>query len=127
MFFLFFLAGFAGGFIGGMGMGGGSILVPILSLFKVGQKTCQCINLVSFVPMAGASLFLLLKKNLIQKDLLFVTTLFAFISSVAGSLVAFCLDKVILKKLFGYFLISASVVYSIKLFIDKNKSKNKEK
>ena len=51
--FLLILAGIVGGIIGGMGMGGGTLLIPILTIFlDVEQKNAQAINLVAFIPMA---------------------------------------------------------------------------
>ena len=51
--FLLILAGIVGGIIGGMGMGGGTLLIPILTIFlDVPQKNAQAINLVAFIPMA---------------------------------------------------------------------------
>ena len=51
--FWFVVAGLVSGVLGGMGMGGGTILIPLLSIFyKIGQHTAQAINLISFIPMA---------------------------------------------------------------------------
>ena len=49
--FLFVLFGFLAGIIGGMGMGGGTLLVPLLSFLDMEQKTIQATNLISFIPM----------------------------------------------------------------------------
>ena len=47
-----FIAGLVGGILGGMGMGGGTLLVPILTVFlSMAQKTSQFMNLVAFIPM----------------------------------------------------------------------------
>ena len=47
--FLLILAGIVGGIIGGMGMGGGTLLIPILTIFlDVEQKNAQAINLVAY-------------------------------------------------------------------------------
>ena len=52
--FLLILAGIVGGIIGGMGMGGGTLLIPILTIFlDVPQKNAQAINLVAFIPKIG--------------------------------------------------------------------------
>ena len=48
MTFLLILVGFLAGVIGGMGMGGGTILVPLLSFLDLGQKSVQATNLISF-------------------------------------------------------------------------------
>ena len=46
------LIGFFAGIIGGMGMGGGTILIPALVLFaNIDPKLAQSINLLSSIPM----------------------------------------------------------------------------
>ena len=49
-YFLYVLFGLLGGLIGGMGMGGGTILIPLLTLFlNIPQLQAQTINLISFI------------------------------------------------------------------------------
>ena len=56
-FILYLLAGFFSGMLGGMGMGGGTILIPALTiLFGVEQHIAQATNLIAFLPMAAFSL-----------------------------------------------------------------------
>ena len=45
-----FLAGLVSGIVGGMGMGGGTLLIPILTIFlDFAQKSAQGINLLFFI------------------------------------------------------------------------------
>ena len=54
---LLFITGAAAGVLGGMGMGGGAILIPMLTVFfSVDQINAQAVNLVAFIPMAIVSL-----------------------------------------------------------------------
>ena len=56
-FLVWLAAGLAGGVLGGMGMGGGTVLIPILTvLCGVPQHLAQSVNLFSFLPMAALSL-----------------------------------------------------------------------
>lgn len=56
-FLVWLAAGFAGGVLGGMGMGGGTVLIPILTILcGVPQHLAQSVNLLSFLPMAALSL-----------------------------------------------------------------------
>lgn len=106
MYILMILAGLAAGIFGGMGMGGGTILIPLLTLlFEVPQKTAQAINLISFLPMAGAALAFHVKNKLVvTKNILYI-----IIPGLAvGLLTAFAAHAVpseILKKFFGGFLV----------------------
>ena len=46
------ILGFFSGIIGGMGMGGGTILIPALILFAhIDPKIAQSVNLLSSIPM----------------------------------------------------------------------------
>ena len=61
------IVGLLSGALGAMGMGGGTILIPMLiTFFSVEQKSAQFINLVSFVFMAAVAVILHKKNNLIN-------------------------------------------------------------
>ena len=56
-FILYLLVGFLSGMLGGMGMGGGTILIPALTIILgVEQHVAQATNLIAFLPMALFSL-----------------------------------------------------------------------
>ena len=56
-FYLYLLLGFLGGVPAGMGMGGGTVTIPLLVLVGgVEQKIAQCANLFSFLPMSLGAL-----------------------------------------------------------------------
>ena len=105
------LAGVLGGVLGGMGMGGGTILIPLLSIFfNVGQHTAQAINLISFIPMAVVALIFHFKNKLIKfKGILWII-LPGVLSCVVGCYVARAISGDLLKRLFGGFLIILSIV-----------------
>ena len=66
-FLLYLLAGAAGGLLGGMGMGGGTVLIPILTvLCGVPQHLAQSVNLFAFLPMAVFSLRVHAKNGLLD-------------------------------------------------------------
>ena len=63
------IAGFVSGLIGGMGMGGGTIMIPALTVFcGVSQHAAQVTNLISFLPMSAFSLAVHKKQGLIKID-----------------------------------------------------------
>jgi uncharacterized membrane protein YfcA len=111
--------GFASGIISGMGIGGGTLLIPAL-VFIVGtkQQIAQSINLIVFIPSAIAALIVHTRKHNIEKGLLLKLAITGCIGAVAGSLIAVTLDSEILKKFFGIFLFIVGV-YEI-----TSKSKN---
>lgn len=107
----FFLAGAIGGILGGMGMGGGTLLIPILTFFlKVEQKTAQAINLFSFVPMAIIVLIVHAKNKLIDIKGLLPLAISAVALSILGSYILRFVDGNIQTKLFGGFLTILAIV-----------------
>ncbi len=61
------LVGFISGIVSGMGMGGGSILILLLSLFLgVEQHVAQATNLVFFIPTAITSIIINAKQKYID-------------------------------------------------------------
>lgn len=107
---LLVLAGIAAGALGGMGMGGGTILIPVLTIFfGAEQKQAQAINLVAFIPMAIASLIVHVKNKRVETNGILWIIIPATVLSLAGSLVAQAINGEILKRIFGGFLLLLSV------------------
>lgn len=66
-FLFWFSAGVFGGVLGGMGMGGGTVLIPLLTLFcGVPQHMAQSVNLFTFLPMSLLSLRVHAKNGLLD-------------------------------------------------------------
>lgn len=105
------LSGIAAGILGGMGMGGGTILIPLLTIFfNVGQKEAQAINLVAFIPMAIVSLAIHIKNKRVKKEGLLWIIIPAVLTSVGGGFAAQAVNGEVLKRIFGGFLLLLSVV-----------------
>ena len=61
------LIGLISGIISGMGIGGGTILIPALTIIlNMEQKTAQAINLIYFIPTAVTAVITHLKANNIE-------------------------------------------------------------
>lgn len=110
-FLWYALAGFFGGIPAGMGMGGGTVLIPLLIVFlNVAQHKAQAVNLITFIPMAVVVLILHIKNELVEiKNILWII-LPAVIFAAGTSVLASVIDGDVLKKIFGGFLILLSVV-----------------
>lgn len=105
------VSGIAAGVLGGMGMGGGTILIPLLTIFfNVGQKDAQAINLVAFIPMAMVSLAIHIKNKRVKKEGLLWIIVPAVLTSVGGGFAAQAVNGEVLKRIFGGFLLLLSVV-----------------
>ena len=96
--------------LGGMGMGGGAILIPVLTVFLgVEQHVAQATNLIAFLPMAACSLKIHKDKGLLKTDGVWWIVIPALLTSVAGGLFAALLPASVLRRLFGAFLILLAI------------------
>ncbi len=117
-FILYLITGFLSGMLGGMGMGGGTILIPALTvILGVEQHIAQATNLIAFLPMAAFSLKAHKERGLLKTDGVWSVIIPAVLTSVAGGLIAALLPAVILRKLFGAFLIALAIkgLFSVNL------------
>ncbi len=104
-FYLFFLCGLLGGLLGGMGMGGGTALIPLLTLLcGVDQAAAQGVNLLSFLPMAAIALAVHEKHGLLEKRGIGLLVFPALLFSAAGALAAGLLPGAVLRRGYGLFL-----------------------
>lgn len=104
------LIGVLGGVLGGMGMGGGTVLIPLLVLaLDVAQKTAQTANVVSFIPMAIITLVIHYRNKLISTKNVLIIIIPAVCSCVVGCFIAKVIQTDLLIKLFGGFLALLSV------------------
>ena len=127
MSFLWFsLIGVLSGVFAGMGMGGGTFLIPLLTiLMKVNQQVAQCVNLLVFIPLAIVVLIIYSKQKLLKLKGVFWLVVPATIVSILGSLLAIDIRGKTLKIIFGIFLIlvgSFMVISTIITSVKKKKS-----
>lgn len=100
------IIGLLSGIISGMGIGGGTILIPaIVMLTDISQQAIQGINLIYFIPTAIIALITHIKNGNVEKSVVKPIVLFGLIGAVAGSLIAVNLDSGLLRKAFAVFLI----------------------
>ena len=109
-YILLFVFGALSGVLGGMGMGGGTLLIPLITIFSgIEQHQAQLYNLTAFIPMAAVSLFIHGRNGLIKKDGLLPIILPALVFAVAAGFLASFAPSDILKRIFGGFLIVIAV------------------
>ena len=100
------VTGFASGIICGMGIGGGAILIPALTIFLgMEQQAAQKINLLYFIPTAAIALCTHVKKGNVEKDGLKPLVLYGVIGAVVGAIIAVNIDGGYLRKGFAVFLL----------------------
>ncbi len=114
--FLNILFGLIAGVLGGLGMGGGTLLIPLLTIFLgFDQKLSQGINLVSFVVMAIFALIIHFKNGYVKTRGLIYLIIGGVIFSIFGSFLAGYLPNKVLRMAFGVFLCLLSIAQVIKV------------
>ena len=110
-FYLYLILGFLGGIPAGMGMGGGTVTIPLLVLVGgVEQKIAQCANLFSFLPMSAFALKTHAQNGLLQTRGIGWVIIPAVLLSALGALLASYLSSELLRRGFGAFLIGLSFI-----------------
>ncbi len=106
------------GFIGGMGLGGGIVLIPALTmLFGYDQHSAQAATLLVFLPMSAAAIFVHWKAKRIKYKQAGLAALTGCAGAFLGSFCASQTCDDLLKMLFGYFLLflgGMRIYFSIK-------------
>ena len=126
-FVWFLLIAILSGLFAGMGMGGGTFLIPLITLLmNVEQEVAQCINLLVFIPMAVVDIIIYSKKKYIDYKNWWIISVPAVIISTLGALVAIKLPGNVLKIIFGSFISLIGIVQIVVLIVKFIKQKSKD-
>lgn len=121
------LIGLVSGIVSGTGMGGGTILIFLLTFFMgIDQHIAQATNLIFFIPASIVAIIVNIKnKNLDIKNGIIIA-IFGILGAIIGANISLNMPVNILKKCFGIFLsiITINEIYSI--IKQYKKDKNKE-
>ena len=123
------IIGTISGIISGTGMGGGTILIFLLTfLFQIEQHVAQATNLIFFIPTSIIAIIVNIKNKNINLKLGTLISVYGILGAIVGANVSIKTNVKDLRKYFGIFLIAISIneIYStIKQYkkekIDKNK------
>ena len=122
--------GVISGIVSGMGMGGGTILIFLLTFVcNIEQHIAQATNLIFFIPTSIIAIIVNIKNKNIDIKLGIYTAIFGILGAIIGANIAIYTDVNKLRKLFGVFLIIIVLheIYSIYKGYKKEKiEKNKE-
>lgn len=119
MIILYIVLGVVSGILGGMGMGGGVLLIPLLTIaLGFSQKLAQGLNLISFCIMSVFALIIHIKNGYVNIKIALFFGIFAVIFAILGAVLSNLISASILKKLFGGLLVLMSVYLTIhELFV----------
>ena len=121
------LIGIVSGIVSGAGMGGGTILIFLLSfVMGVEQHIAQATNLIFFIQTSIVAIIVNLKNKNIDLKLATIISICGVIGAIIGAKIAISIDVELLKKFFGIFLavVAINEIYSIiKLYKTDSKKK----
>ena len=102
--------GFLCGIISGMGIGGGTVLIPALTLLRdVSQQQAQGVNLLYFVPTALLALRSHYKQGNLETGILKPLIPPGLVAAALGAWAAVGLENEWLRRGFGVFLLGMGV------------------
>lgn len=98
------------GYLSGLGVGGGSLLILWLTL-AVGmpQSTARCVNLMFFITAAGAVSLFRWRQGALKLRIILPAVIAGCCSAALFSLLGRYLDTAWLRKLFGALLLATGV------------------
>lgn len=100
------LLGFGTGILSAWGVGGGTLLLLIMTLFLgVEQSAAQGINLLYFLPTAAAGLWYHRKSGLLDKSVLRCAIPAGLAMAIPAAWMATRMDPAVLRRPFGVFLL----------------------
>ena len=103
------LAGFCTGILSAWGVGGGTLLLLLMTLFLgVDQSAAMAINLLYFLPTAAMGLLYHRKNGLLEKNVLRAAVPWGTAAAAAGALLATAVDVSLLRRPFGVYLLLAA-------------------
>ncbi len=122
------IGGLISGVAAGMGMGGGTVLIPILTLLvSIDQHSAQGINMLSFLPAAIIAIIIHRREGRIDiKDCLPII-IAGILGAVGGAMLAMVVSSEWLKRIFGIFLLGLAIIQLISGEKNKNKGVDSQK
>lgn len=109
-----FLCGLGAGIISAWGVGSGTLLLLVMTLFLgVEQRAAQGINLLFFLPTAASALVCHWRSGFLDKPTLKSAVPVAVGAALAGAWIATAVDVELLRKPFGIYLLlsGASLIW----------------
>ena len=104
------LVGVGLGYLAGLGVGGGSLLILWLTLvLDISSQTARLINLMFFITAAGAVSIFRWKQGKLQLRKILPAIIAGSISAGIFSFVRMYLDAQLLRKLFGFLLLFTGI------------------
>lgn len=105
-----FLCGLGASVISAWGVGGGTLLLLVMTLFLgVDQRTAQGVNLLFFLPTAASALICHARGGYLDKPTLKAAVPAAVIAALIGAWISNAVDVEVLRKPFGVYLLLSGI------------------
>ena len=125
--FILIVAIFSGVFAG-MGMGGGTFLIPALSLiFGFSQAICQSTNVICFIVLGFLCFYIYQRNKLIDYKIVALVSIPACLVSILFTIFSIRINSSLLKLSFSIFIIAFGLFYLIMAIIKILKLNNNYK
>lgn len=110
-----FLCGLGAAVISAWGVGGGTLLLLVMTLFLgVDPAAARGINLLYFLPTAGAGLLFHRKSGLLDRAALRQAVPWGLLTAAGGAWLSAAVDTALLRKPFGVYLLVTGVMLLVK-------------
>ena len=120
------LFGIISGIVTGMGMGGGTVLILLLSLFmNLEQHIAQATNLVFFIPTALSAIIINIKQNNVDKKIALQVSILGIIGAIVGAIVSEQMSSENLKRYFAIFILIIALHEIYVLYREYNRNRKK--
>lgn len=109
------LVGIGTGILSSWGVGGGTLLLLVMTLLLgVDPLAARGINLLYFLPTAGAGLLVYRKEGLLERSVLRQVVPWGEVAAALGALAATTLDTELLRRPFGIYLLVTGLATLLK-------------
>ncbi len=116
------IIGLISGIVGGLGMGGGTVLILLLSMFaNIEQHIAQGTNVIFFVPTAIAAIFVFIKNKNIKFKVGIPVCLWGLLGAFIGASISSNMEV----GIFGIFLIIIAIYQTYSLYKRYRNEKNR--
>lgn len=115
------IIGIVSGIVSGTGMGGGTILIFLLTFMcGIEQHIAQSTNLIFFIPTSILAIIVNIKNKNIKFKIATIISIFGILGAIVGANISIHTDVNRLRKFFGIFL-AVIAIHEIYTIIKENK------
>ena len=115
------IIGIVSGIVSGTGMGGGTILIFLLTFMcEIEQHIAQATNLIFFITTSIVAIIVKIKNKNIKFKIATIISIFGILGAIVGANISIHTDVNRLRKFFGIFL-AVIAIHEIYTIIKENK------